>query len=655
MTTEPIHILIVDDTPQNLVTLEAVLDDPGIVLVPARSGREALRCLLKQDFAAILLDVNMPDMDGFEAATMIRQRPTSARTPIIFLTAYPGEAQLTRAYSLGAVDYMLTPVEPDVLRAKVAVFADLYRKTAEIARQAERLREAEEQLRRQAEEKLRESEGRFQVLCTSAPLAIFQTDVDGRCVYVSRPWEATTGQPPAEASGYGWLDAISPGRGEQVLESWREAVASGRVWSYEDRVTPADAVPRWLHVMASPIAGASGAPIGHVGTVEDITPRKQVEEQLRDADRRKDEFLAMLAHELRNPLAAIGSAVVIARTPGLESRRDWGMQVISRQVQHLSKLIDDLLDVSRITLGKIQLKREVIDIGVVLARAFESVQALLESRGQQLDASLHAAPLWSDVDPTRLEQVFVNLLGNASKYSHDGGRIEISAGVEDAHVVIRVRDHGIGMTAQTLTRVFDLFAQADEGLDRTKGGLGIGLSLARKLTELHGGRLGATSDGPGTGSEFIVRLPAAERVHASQSPGIGHVRMRPDASATVLIVDDNADAVEALGLILEDAGYRVVRAFDGQQAIESAREVRPDVVLLDLGLPRMDGFTVAKCLRQEAWGSGALLLAVSGYGQAHDRERSSAAGFDHHLVKPIDYDALFALLQSGRPQARAIL
>jgi PAS domain S-box-containing protein len=655
MSTEPIHVLIVDDTPQNLVTLEAILDDPGIVLVPAHSGREALRCLLRQDFAAILLDVNMPDMDGFEAATLIRQRPTSARTPILFLTAYPGEAQLTRAYALGAVDYILTPVQTEVLKAKVAVFADLYRKSREIARQAERLRDAEEQLRRQAEEKLRESEGRFQVLCTSAPLAIFQADVDGRCVYMSRPWEVITGQPAAEAAGYGWLETISPGRAEQVLESWREAVADGRLWSHEDRALSSGGSPRWLHVMASPIAGASGVPIGHVGTVEDITPRKQVEQQLRDADRRKDEFLAMLAHELRNPLAAIGSAILISQTPGLEARRDWSTQVIGRQVQHLSKLIDDLLDVSRITLGKIQLQPEVIDIGVVLARAFESVQAVIDGRGQQLDASLHAAPLWAEVDPTRLEQVFVNLLGNASKYSPDGGRIELSAGVEDDQVVIAVRDHGIGMSPETLACVFDLFAQADAGPDRAKGGLGIGLSLAQKLTELHGGRIVARSDGPGSGSEFIVRLPVATR--GGTPPGgpraIG--RRSSLATATVLVVDDNVDAVEALALILESAGYRVVRAYDGQQAIDRAREVQPNAVLLDLGLPRVDGFTVARRLREETWGHDALLLAISGYGQAHDRDRSSAAGFDHHLVKPIDYDALFMLLQNGRSQERMAL
>jgi two-component system CheB/CheR fusion protein len=538
----------------------------------------------------------------------------------------------------------------------VAVFADLYRKTVEIARQSERLREAEEQLRRQAEDKLRESEGRFQVLCTSAPLAIFQTDVDGRCVYVSRPWEATTGQPPGGATGWGWLEAINPGRGDEVLESWREAVRDGRVWSYEAQVSPEGEEPRWLHVMSSPIAGASGDPIGHVGTVEDVTPRKLTEERLRESDRRKDEFLAMLAHELRNPLAAISSAVVIAQTPDLESRRDWSMQVIARQVQHLSKLIDDLLDVSRITLGKIQLKREVIDLSVVLARAFESVQALLESRNQQLDASLHAAPLWAEVDATRIEQVLVNLLGNASKYSHDAGRIELSAGVEGAEVVIRIRDHGIGMAPDTLARVFDLFAQADTGLDRAKGGLGIGLSLAQKLTELHGGRIDARSDGPGAGSEFVVRLPVAERGHVPEPHGsVISARARPDTTRPVLIVDDNADAVEALGLILEGAGYTVLRAYDGQQAIDCAKEARPDVVLLDLGLPRIDGFAVARRLREESWCERTLLLAVSGYGQAHDREQSAAAGFDHHLVKPVDYDALFALLQNGRPQARALL
>ena len=423
---DTISILVVDDTRQNLVTLEAILEEPGLKVVGVSSAREALRRLLTQEFAAILLDVHMPDMDGFETASLIRQRPLSKHTPILFLTAYAVEAQLTKAYALGAVDYMPTPVQPDVLKAKVAVFADLFRKRLEVRRQAELLREAEARLRQQAEHALRQSEGRFQVLCTAAPVGIFQLDATGHCVYASPVWQTTTGGAPEDASGLRWADVVSDGRGVETLANWQTAVDAGEAWSCESRFTW-QGETRWVHVRTSPIVTDEGTTVGHVGTVEDITPRKVTEARLLDADRRKDEFLAMLAHELRNPLAAISSAVTVARTPQLERERNWSIAVIGRHVRHLEKLIDDLMDVSRITLGKIEMRRERLDLSMVLARAADAVRAQVAERRQQLDVALPAVPLWADADPTRLEQVFVNLLGNASKYSHDGGRIWFSA------------------------------------------------------------------------------------------------------------------------------------------------------------------------------------------------------------------------------------
>jgi PAS domain S-box-containing protein len=654
MLDDAIKILVVDDTPQNLVTLEAILEEPGLTVVKARSGRDALRQLLQEEFAAILLDVNMPDMDGFEAATLIRQRPTSSRTPILFLTAYPGEEQLERAYALGAVDYMLTPVQPDVLRAKVSVFADLYRKSLEIRRQAELLRVAEQRLRQQAEVALRESEGRFRVLCTCAPLAIFQTDAQGRCVYVSPLWETATGQSEEASRGFGWIRALDPENSGAVLTSWQAASAERHVWSYEQRLSVGRADERWVHVMASPILGEDSRLMGHVGTVEDITPRKLTEQRLRDSDRRKDEFIAMLAHELRNPLAAITSALVISRTPGMESRREWSTQVIARQAQHLSKLIDDLLDVSRVTLGKIQLHLERVDAAAVLARAFEAIHATFEGKHQQLDVELDGAPLWVDADPTRLEQVFVNLLGNASKYSDEGSRVQLTARTDGAWVVVRVRDQGIGIEPALLPRIFDLFAQADSGLDRSKGGLGIGLSLAQRLIDLHGGHIEAQSSGLGQGSEFSVSLPVAG-LDVEAATGTATRGEDPSAAShgtRVLIVDDNIDAADALGFILEGAGYRVLTAHDGEAALRMAHDHHPAAALLDLGLPRLNGYELAERLRAEADGKGLLLVAVSGYGQQQDRERSHAAGFDHHLVKPVDHDALLELLAHVLVRAR---
>ena len=645
---DTISILVVDDTRQNLVTLEAILEEPGLRVVGVSSAREALRRLLKEEFAAILLDVHMPDMDGFETASLIRQRPLSKHTPILFLTAYAVEAQLTKAYALGAVDYMPTPVQPDVLKAKVAVFADLYRKRLEVRRQAELLRDAEARLRQQAEHALRESEGRFQVLCTAAPVAIFQLDASGRCVYASPVWQATTGAAPESAIGFGWADVISDGRGAETLANWRAAVEKGEPWSCESRHTW-QGETRWVHVRSSSIDSNAGANVGHVGTVEDITTRKLTEARLLDADRRKDEFLAMLAHELRNPLAAISSAVTVARTPHLERERSWSIAVIGRHVRHLESLIDDLMDVSRITLGKIEMRRERLDLSEVIVRAADAVRAQVAERRQQLEVVLPATPLWADADPTRLEQVFVNLLGNACKYSHDGGRIWFSAVAVPVGVEVRVRDEGIGLDQAMAERVFDLFAQAQTGLDRAKGGLGIGLSLAQRLTDLHGGNIRVHSAGLGLGAEFVVTLPLAEPIAPAAEPQAvaAPAAATPTNAKTVLLVDDNVDATRALALLLGHAGFVVVTAHDGGEALARAEEALPDIVLLDLGLPVVDGYRVAETLRARPGGEALLLVAISGYGQPEDRQRSQAVGFDHHLVKPIDCAVLLALMRSG--------
>jgi PAS domain S-box-containing protein len=646
---ETTSILVVDDTRQNLVTLEAVLEEPGLKVVGVSSAREALRRLLREEFAAILLDVHMPDMDGFETATLIRQRPLSRHTPILFLTAYAVETQLTKAYALGAVDYMPTPVHPDILKAKVGVFVELYRKRLEVRRQAERLRDAEAQLRAQAEHRLRESEGRFQVLCTAAPVAIFQLDPAGRCVYASPVWTAATGRGPADALGTRWADAVSDGRGPETLASWRAALDRGEPWSCESRFT-VDGAPRWVHLRTNPIVGESGAVMGHVGTIEDITARKVTEARLLEADRRKDEFLAMLAHELRNPLAAISSAVTVARTPQLERERGWSVAVIGRQVRHLEKLIDDLMDVSRITLGKIEMRQERLDLAVVINRAVDAVRAQVGDRHQQLLVDLPETPLWVDADPTRLEQVFVNLLSNASKYSHDGKRIWVTAAGGPGGAELRVRDEGIGLDAAMAERVFDLFTQAQTGLDRAQGGLGIGLSLAQRLTELHGGRIRVHSRGLGHGAEFVVTLPLTDPATSAQTEAVAAPAALSHRPRTVLLVDDNVDATRALSLLLGHAGFTVVIAYDGGEALARASEGAFDIVLLDLGLPIVDGYRVAETLRARPGGDEPLLIAISGYGQPEDRERSQAVGFDHHLVKPIDCAELVTLIQ--HPRAR---
>jgi len=367
-------------------------------------------------------------------------------------------------------------------------------------------------------------------------------------------------------------------------------------------------------------------------------------EELRGNDRRKDEFLAMLAHELRNPLSAIGNAVKLTSRTGLQEHIDWSMEVITRQMQHLTRLIDDLLDVSRINRGKIELRRDVVDVTPILDSAAATVETLVGERKHTLEVAIDRGDLWVDVDPTRIEQVVVNLLNNAAKYSENAGRIRLSARKAGREVVIAVKDEGVGIPPEKLPQMFELFAQGDRSLARSEGGLGIGLTLVKKLVEMHGGTVTARSEGPGRGSEFTIRLPAAARPAAAGAAPKAATAGGPGRKARILVVDDNVDTARGMARLLKLLGHEVVTAHDGPEAIRAARDHRPEFVMLDIGLPGMSGYEVANALRREEWCQGTLIIAVSGYGQDEDRRRSREAGFDHHLIKPLDHDALLTLL-----------
>ena len=378
--------------------------------------------------------------------------------------------------------------------------------------------------------------------------------------------------------------------------------------------------------------------------MDEIAARKRAEEALLAADRGKDEFLAMLAHELRNPLAAIASAAgaLDARAEGGDPRSAELLAVIGRQSRHLARLVDDLLDVSRFSRGRIELRREPVELRRAVEGAVESVRPHLELRRQTLAVMLPDEPLWLDADLTRIEQILANLLHNAAKYSEPGGRIELAAERQGAEVLVGVRDDGAGIAPELLPRVFDLFVQGERSLARSRGGLGIGLTLVRSLVERHGGTIEAASEGPGRGSELRVRLPllaAPERREPSAAPATA-----AEARTRVLLVEDNLDAAESLAELLRIWGHEVELAHDGAAALRAALEVRPEVVLLDIGLPGMDGYEVASRLRATPGLAGVRLVAVTGYGQESDRRRARLAGFDHHLVKPVDLDRLRALL-----------
>jgi PAS domain S-box-containing protein len=370
--------------------------------------------------------------------------------------------------------------------------------------------------------------------------------------------------------------------------------------------------------------------------------------RLADADRQKNEFLAMLAHELRNPIAAVRNAVEVATRTGTREHLEWSRDVTARQVGNFAHLINDLLDVARVTEGKITLRKELIDAAPVVHHAIEAVRPIVDERKHELVLSLTSADLTLEADSTRLEQVLVNLLTNAAKYTPSGGRIQLTVGVEEGEVVFRVRDNGLGILPDVLPRMFDLFAQADRSLDRSEGGLGIGLTLVRSLAELHGGTVTATSDGPGRGSEFVVRLPAAEGRAEAKSGEKDGAAAPPPRSYRVLIVDDNVDSANGLATLLGLSGHEVRVAHDGEEALVTAREHRPEVMLLDIGLPGMDGYELATRLRQEGWSKDSVLIAVTGYAEAKARDRSAEAGFQHHLVKPLNFETLLALV--GGPE-----
>jgi PAS domain S-box-containing protein len=490
---------------------------------------------------------------------------------------------------------------------------------------------------------------RLAAVVESSDDIIVSKDLDGVITSWNRGAEQALGYTAEEVVGRHVSMLFPPEHSEDVELILGRIRRGEKVDHYETRRRRKDGRIIDVSISVSPIRDDEGRIIGASKIGRDVTQQKRAEEERREADRRKDEFLAMLAHELRNPLSSISNAVQLFGRAGAEADLPWAKDVVHRQVRHLARLIDDLLDVSRISRGKIALRLEPVDLAPILADAVETVRPLLEERSHELSLSIASGGLRLVADAARLEQVLVNLLANAAKYTEAGGKIALSARREGGEVVVVVRDTGIGIAPELLPRIFELFVQGDRSAARSEGGLGIGLTLVQKLVQMHGGDVTAASEGPGAGSAFTVRLPALDqpgpRAPAPRAPLAGSVRRR----ARVLVVDDNADNARGLELFLQLLGDDVRVAFDGASAVEAARAHRPEIVLLDIGLPGMDGYEVVRRLRAEEFGKDALIIAVSGYGQPDDLRRSREAGFDHHLVKPIDFDALMTLfaLQPG--------
>jgi PAS domain S-box-containing protein len=484
---------------------------------------------------------------------------------------------------------------------------------------------------------------RLAALVESSDDIIASKTLDGVITSWNRGAERLLGYTAEEVIGRHVSMLMPPELVEDVSRILDRIRRGEKVDHYQTKRRRKDGTVIDVSLTVSPIRDPSGRVVGASKIGRDITQQKLIEAERLEAERRKDEFLAMLAHELRNPLAAINGAAQLFGRLETEEELEWAKDVVLRQVKHLARLIDDLLDVSRISRGKIGLRKEVINLSPVVSGAVEAVRPLLEERKHELSVSLVNSGLQLEADPVRLEQILVNLLTNAAKYTDAGGCISLTVRRQGADIIIKLRDTGIGITPELLPRVFDLFVQGDRTMARSEGGLGIGLTLVQKLAEMHGGSVAAASEGPGKGSEFTVRLPAVDEPAARKPSPRGAPPRVAHQSSRVLVVDDNLDNAGGLSRLLRLLGHDVQEVYDGPAAIEAARAHRPEVVLLDIGLPGMDGYEVLKRLRAEECCKDALIIAVTGYGQPEDLGRSKEAGFDHHLVKPVDYDALMSL------------
>ncbi|HUP30869.1 MAG TPA: chemotaxis protein CheB [Usitatibacter sp.] len=504
---------------------------------------------------------------------------------------------------------------------------------------------------KRAEHSLRESEQRFELLADSAPVLIWVNDLEG-CRFVNRAFEDFVGEPESEIRRGGLVPFIHPDDRAAYVDAYAAALRQRLRFEARTRLRRADGTFRWMKLSAMPRLVPNGQLIGYVGSSVDITDMAEAEAALMELDQGKNEFLALLAHELRNPLSGVRNAARLLGDSRDETIMGKAREIIDRQTAHMARLIDDLLDVARITYGKIQLNREPVDLVAVLNGAVDSTDAERRKLQQQLAVSLPPEPLMVHADPLRLDQIFTNLLVNASKFTRAGGRVWLSAEKEPtsregpACVTVRVRDNGIGIDPSFLPRIFDLFVQATGSADHSRTGIGLGLTLAKRLVGLHGGTIEALSAGKSLGSEFVVRLPLGE---ASSAPSSRPARTRiPVTGRRVLIIDDNRDSADSLRLVFASAGHEVRIVYEGVPAVSEAVDFKPEVVILDIGLPDMDGYQVARDLRAHPQLRDLFIVAVTGFGRESDRARSIESGIDIHMTKPVDLDALLDCIVSGQ-------
>jgi PAS domain S-box-containing protein len=653
-TQPPVNVLLVDDRADKLLALEAILADGDHRVVTARSGAEALRALLREEFAVILLDVSMPQLDGFQTAALIRGRARSANTPIIFMTALADlETGISRGYSLGAVDYIQLPVRPEVLKAKVSVFVELYRKREQVREQAEALRRRQE---REHAQRLAEAEDRLEVetrrnrFFTLAPDLLGVAGFDGRLRQLNASWEQTLGIGTAELCSRPSYEFLHPEDQAAMREQMHRLAEGAPHASFENRHRHGDGSYRWLSWRTAPFREEGLVYV----FVRDITFRKVAEEErlqlVREQEARraaereneiKDHFLATLSHELRSPLTPILGWTTLLRSGHLGAEETpRALEVIERNARLQAQLIDDLLDVSRIVSGKLRMQLRPIDLRVVVEAGLEAVRTAASQRAVALSVELGDEPLLVIGDQERLQQVVWNLATNAVKFSAKGGGVRVRVERSDGEVRLRVCDDGVGISAEFLPHVFDRFQQATSGSTRTHGGLGLGLTIVRHIVEAHGGSVAAESEGLDRGACFSVLLPrasdAAETPRSAAAAPAGAAGERfVLADRTILVVDDEADVRDVLRVVLEEHGARVMSAGSVDEALACYEARRPDLVLSDIGMPGLDGYALAERLRLREKGS-VPAIALTAYASRGDAARTRAAGFRLHLAKPVD-------------------
>jgi PAS domain S-box-containing protein len=508
--------------------------------------------------------------------------------------------------------------------------------------------------RRLADARLRDSEARFRTMADGSPVMIWAMDRYGAIEFVNKAFREFFGVTPERVRHDGWRGLLHPDDAARYISAYEDAVAKRAQFRAQARVRSGSGDWRWIESYATPRIGQLGQFLGYVGVSPDVTVLVEAQCALREADQRKDQFLATLAHELRNPLAPIRvAAEMLARSTLDDEHLSWSRQVIQRQVEQMARLLDDLLDVARITRGKLRLQKRAVDLRTVVDTAIEAARPLIEARAHALTVDLPPEPPTLDADPVRLAQVLSNLLTNAAKYTDSPGRIALAARVEGSVLRISVKDNGIGLSPVALTHIFEMFSQGHEDRGHAEGGLGIGLALVKGLVDLHEGSIEAFSDGPGFGSEFVVTLPCHARgtMQPAAPPAAPEPR-RTTIPRKILVADDNRDAANTLAMLMRLAGHEVCTAHSGKAALTLASRFHPEIALLDIGMPDLDGYEVAKQIRETDWGRNVRLVALTGWGQEDDKRRARAAGFDRHLTKPADPRDLDELLSSS-PSLRA--